>query len=98
MADAIKKLSDLFAKFPTVGSRTARRFVFYLLSLSRQEIDQLAKALYELKDQVKYCAFCFNPHQLQGNLCEICQDNGRNRKLLCIVEKESDLLSIEKAK
>ncbi len=98
MSDTIKKLTDLFARFPTVGNRTASRFIFYLLRLSEEEINELTNAIANLKNNVALCVFCFNPYEGQGNLCEICSNSSRNRQLLCVVEKENDLLSIEHAK
>jgi len=49
------------------------------------------------------CQQCFNPYENSGspssaNLCPICQNPQRNKNLLCIVEKETDLLSIESTK
>lgn len=41
---------------------------------------------------------CFNPFEGDGKLCPICQNSSRNKNLLCIVEKESDLLSLESTK
>jgi len=96
--DSIKKLQELFAKFPTIGSRTANRFVFYLLKLPKEKIDELTNAITELKNKIKLCSFCFNPHELETDLCYICNDTLRNKNLLCIVEKEADLLSIEETK
>ena len=96
--DTIKKLTDLFAKFPTIGSRTANRFVFYLLKLPKEKIDELTDAIQELKNKIKLCVFCFNPREFETNLCSICGDPLRNRQLLCIVEKETDLISIESKK
>ena len=97
--DSIKKLKDLFAKFPTVGQRTAGRFVFYLINQPKEDIDELARTLQELKNNITFCRFCFQPFENAGKtLCEICSEAARNRQLLCIVEKETDLLSIENAK
>src|SRR3989344_2420112 len=96
--DSIKRLTDLFSRFPTIGNRTAGRFVFYLIKQPKEKIDELAQALQELAQKVKLCAFCFNPHETQGNLCLICQNPARNKQSLCIVEKEADLLSIEATK
>lgn len=96
---SIQKLIDQFSKFPTVGPRTASRFVFYLLGLGREEIEDLTSSIVKLKESIKICSFCYKPFELSeenGNLCEICKNPARNRTLLCIIEKETDLLSLEK--
>jgi len=93
--DSIEKLKNLFAKFPTVGPRTAGRFVYYLIKLKKDQIDELSNALQELKNKIKLCQLCFNPFEGPEDLCPICQNPARNKNLLCVVEKEADLLSIE---
>jgi len=95
---SIQKLIDLFSQFPTVGPRTAARFVFYLLGKKKEEIDELVAAIQDLKKNVKICSFCFKPFEGETALCQICSNPSRDRTLLCIVEKETDLLSIEKIK
>ncbi len=99
---AIQKLIDLFSKFPTVGPRTAARFVFYLLRKPKEEVDELVKSVLELKEQVKLCSFCFNPFEPEktgkDNLCEICSNPSRDKTLLCVVAHETDLAVIEKTK
>jgi recombination protein RecR len=94
---SIQKLTDLFAKFPTVGKRTARRFVAHLIHQSPQEISELTQAIGALKNSVSLCQFCFNPHESGQLLCPICQNPQRDRATLCLVEKEADLASIEQA-
>lgn len=98
--DSIKQLKDLFAKFPAVGPKMASRFVFYLIHSSKQEIDQLVQALQQLKNSIAFCSFCFQPFEKTGEqtLCPICSDPLRDKKVLCLVEKESDLISIENTK
>ena len=95
---SIQKLIDLFSKFPTIGPRTAARFVFYLMKISKEEIEELINAISNLKKTVKICSFCFNPFEGEGELCSICADSSRDRTLLCIVEKETDLITLEKTK
>jgi len=95
MADSINKLINLFSKFPTVGPRTASRFVFYLIKLPKEKIDELINAIEELKNKIKFCDFCFNPFEGEFTLCPICRNYSRNKQLLCIVEKETDLITIE---
>lgn len=105
---SIQKLIEKFSKFPTVGPRTAARFVFYLLRASKEEIEELIKLISEFRQNIKTCQFCFNPFEGEssfvktsedkGELCPICQDKTRNRSLLCIVANETDLTAIEKTK
>jgi len=106
MPDSIDKLIDIFKKFPTVGQKTAGRFVYYLMKLPKAKLDELTNAITELKNKIKLCELCFNPFEpfnfaqdkSEGKLCAICQNPSRNKNLLCIVEKETDLLSIESTK
>lgn len=109
---SIQKLIDIFSKFPTVGPRTAARFVFYLLRLPKEETIKIVEAINNLRESVKTCLFCFNPFEPrqvptssgfgegknEETLCPVCRDPRRDKTLLCIVEKESDLVSIEKTK
>lgn len=96
--ETIQKLIDLFSKFPTVGPRTAARFVFYLLKLKNEDIEKLTSSLSKLKENIKLCNLCFSPFEGEGELCQICQDKTRDKSLLCVVEKEPDLESLEKTK
>ena len=95
---SIQKLINLFAKFPTIGPRTASRFVFYLLKLQKEEAAEISQTILAVKEKVKLCSFCFNPFEGEGQLCEICADPRRDKALLCVIEKETDLLPIEKTK
>jgi recombination protein RecR len=96
----IQKLIEAFSKFPGIGPRTAARFVFYLIR-KKERIDKLILAISGLK-KIKFCKFCFEPFQpaKPGNVefCQICSNQNRDRTLLCVVEKEQDLVAIEKTK
>lgn len=93
---AIQNLIDEFAKLPSVGPRQAARFVFHLLDQPKEEIEKFAKKLFVLK-KVKQCAFCNRFTELP-TLCEICKNPHRDRTAICIVEKDTDIESIEKTK
>lgn len=92
----IQQLIDEFAKLPSVGPRQAARFVFYLLNLPKQEIEKFAKKLFVL-NKIKYCEFC-NRAIEEEKLCDICKDKNRDRAIVCIVEKDTDIETIEKTK
>ncbi|HEX9722181.1 MAG TPA: recombination mediator RecR [Candidatus Paceibacterota bacterium] len=98
---AIQKLIEAFSRFPAIGPRTAARFVFYLMRASDAEIEELVRAIGAVKQKIKFCEFCFNAYEENGNglkLCEICGDKTRDQNVLCVVEKESDLEALEKTK
>jgi recombination protein RecR len=97
LSKSIQKLIDLFSKFPTVGPRTASRFVFYLIKLPQENFDDLMQSILDLRKNIKTCSFCFDHFENSNDdpLCSICSNAARNRKLLCIIEKESDLIAIE---
>ena len=96
---SIQKLINLFSKFPTVGPRTASRFVFYLIKLPKEQFEELSSTIENIKKNIKVCSLCFNPFEnSQETLCSICKNDSRDKELLCVVEKEGDLESIEKTK
>jgi len=101
---SIQKLIDLFSKFPTVGPKTAARFVFHLLKAEQKDANELIHSISNLKKNIKTCSFCFKSFELtptsknKTGFCEICSDDSRSKNQLCIVEKETDLAAIEKIK
>lgn len=108
--ETIQKLIDLFSKFPTVGPRTAARFVFYLMGKSKEEIEELIISISNLRKNVKICRLCFNPYEpaqisqkfrageKETELCPICSDSRRDKSLLCVIANETDLQALEKTK
>ena len=56
---SIQKLIDLFSKFPTVGPRTASRFVFYLIKLPQEKFEELSSSINNLRKSIKICSNCF---------------------------------------
>jgi len=100
---SLQKLIGIFSYFPTVGPRTASRFAFYLLKASNSEIEEFISTLQNLRKDIRQCSFCFNPFEVaedvrQTGLCSICRNEMRDRALLCVVEKESDLEHLERTK
>jgi len=101
----IQNLIDLFAKFPTVGPKTAARFVFYLLKEPKEKTEKIIQAIKELKEKTSICPLCFNyflppdsSPKNEAELCPICADPLRDKTTICLVEKEIDLEAIEKLK
>lgn len=99
--NATERLAELFMRFPGIGPKQAKRFVYYLLREHSHFKEQLIKALEELKFTGKQCDMCFryfgdkNPSSTKTR-CNICEDETRDRKTLMLLEKELDMDAIEK--
>lgn len=99
MNNLVEKLIEKFSKFPGVGKRTAQRFIFYISKMPKEELERLIADLNEAA-KIKICRNCFfpifeNSAAAENNLCKYCSDKNRGANLICVVEKESDLLAIE---
>ena len=95
----IQKIIEKFSKFPTVGPKTAARFAFYLIKCSQEEIKELTELIKELKNKTALCQLCFysfEPKTEDEKICPICSNPQRNKKIICLVEKEMDIEAIEK--
>ncbi len=95
--DPIKKFIDIFSALPSIGSRQATRLAFKLISSGRAKIEETAEAVSDLR-YLKTCSECFFVHSNRENLCDICRDPKRRKDIIMIVEKETDLISIERTK
>lgn len=91
----LRHVAEAFARLPSIGPRQAIRMAVYLSSLPRDEQDRLAKALVALEN-VSRCVECGFPYEGEGDHCEICANPQRSAKTLMVIEKETDLLSLEK--
>jgi len=91
---AINRLVESFRRLPGIGPKTALRLAFFILSMEKEEVEEMSQALVEVKRRVKHCARCRN--YTEQELCSICGDSRRDSTLLCIVQEPRDILVIEK--
>lgn len=89
----IQILIEEFSKFPSVGPKTAQRFVFYLLRQSPQTIHNLIVNLEKVKS-IQTCSICGNFSD--QNKCRICRNPNRNQKVVTVVAEPQDLMAVER--
>ena len=95
--EAIKRLAELLSKLPSLGPRQATRLSFYLAGLSKDEVTELADAVQAVAS-IKRCINCFSLSAQKDSLCEICSNPRRDESIVAIVEKETDMQTLEKTK
>jgi recombination protein RecR len=94
-AAPLENLIERLCSLPGIGPKSAQRIAFFLLSIPREEAVEIARAIVEVKDKVRFCTLCFNISE--GELCSICNDTRRDDSVICIVEEPRDVIAIERS-
>ncbi len=94
LSPAVENLVAQLTRLPGIGTRTAQRLAFHLLSAPKEEAIALANAIVEVKERVRFCTECGN--LTEEELCGICADPRRDRSVICVVEQPVDLVSMER--
>lgn len=98
MNQSFDELAKIFSRFPGIGERQARRFVYYLLRESPKNVEHLSDLLRGLKKNITQCPICFRYFAYDGNeYCDICANTSTDFSKLLIVEKDADLESVRKS-
>ncbi len=95
LPDEIRNFIKVFSALPSIGIRQATRLAFKLVNSGKTTIDETAKAISDLRF-LKLCSKCFFVFQGPEQLCSICSDPRRRGDIIAVIEKETDLISIEK--
>lgn len=95
MVPPLEQLVDAFSRLPSIGRKSAWRLVLHLMERPPGDATALAALLQNLHEQVRLCRDCFN--YTQDELCAVCSDTRRDADTICVVEKPTDLFSIERA-
>jgi recombination protein RecR len=90
---AINRLIKEFSRLPGIGTKSATNLAFAVLGYEEHEARAFSDAIKEVKNKVKLCKKCFNI--CEAEICDICLNIKRDQDILCIVEKITDLFSIE---
>lgn len=95
---SIEHLATLFMKFPGIGTRQAKRFVYFLLAQDPHFVDDLAREITNLKKTITQCSSCFRfyPRTTTTSLCNICAGDSDHTTLL-VVEKDTDFESVRRS-
>lgn len=97
MPDRIEDLARAFERFPGIGPRQARRFVYHLLALPLTDRTRIADLVSRLAENVRQCPECMRFANGSGPVCNYCADTSRDDSLLMVVEKDQDLVAMERA-
>jgi len=91
--DSMNRLIDEFARLPGIGRRTAERLAFHVLKTPAEQATRLARAIDDVKTNVRHCSICFN--LTESDPCAICSDPRRDGRQILVVEQPKDVIALE---
>ena len=92
---ALTRLEESLVKLPSVGRRSAERMAYALLSMDEEDLNEFSDALKNLKQSIHVCPIC--GFLTDGEQCEICSDNEREKDVLMVVSYPKDVIAFENA-
>ena len=98
MNDKILNLVNAYKLLPGIGQKNAERLAFYTLEMDFEQIEYISNTIINTYKGVKKCNICNNYTDNENGLCDICIDEDRENKVLCIVEDPKIVYFMEKNK
>ncbi len=92
--ESLQRLVAQFAKLPGIGTKTAQRLAYYIITQPAEEVKLFAQDMYHARQKVRYCATCGNLSE--NEICDICADTRRDTSIICVVKDARDVYAIEK--
>ena len=93
---ALERLSEQFARLPGIGSKTAQRLAFQVLSMPQEQAQEFADAILDAKRSIHTCPVCQN--LTDEEMCPICADETRNHSTICVVAEPRDVIAMERSR
>ncbi|MCD8331673.1 MAG: recombination mediator RecR [Oscillospiraceae bacterium] len=94
---ALETLVEQFARLPGVGTKSAQRLAFYVLSMPEGEAEAFAQAIVSARERISYCPICQNFAEGDGP-CPVCADPKRDRGVICVVADPKDVTAMERGR
>lgn len=88
-------VSEQLAKLPGIGMKSAGRLAYHILNMPVEQVEEFSAAILKARKSVNFCRICQN--FTEKEVCSICSDEKRNRKMICVVESPKDVSAFERA-
>jgi recombination protein RecR len=92
--DSLKNLIESFKMLPGIGEKTAERLAFFVINEDKENTDFFANSIIQAKEKIRKCSICNGI--TDNEVCGICSNESRNKKVLCVVEDPKSIFLFEK--
>ncbi len=95
LPEPLSALVAVLGKLPGIGPRSAERIGLHLVQTDPAQVEHLAHALVEARRRVRSCERC--GALTEASPCDLCTSPSRDEGMVCVVERATDVLSLERA-
>ncbi len=95
LPEPIANLIAELGRLPGIGPRSAERIALHLVQNESATVRRLAENILNAREKIKLCSICGGLTEKEP--CDICSDSRRDASLICVVERPTDIFSIEKS-
>ncbi len=92
--ESLKNLIESFKTLPGIGEKTAERLAFFVINQEKETTDFFANSIVEAKEKIRKCSICNGITDKE--VCDLCSNESRNKKVLCVVEDPRSIFIFEK--
>lgn len=92
--ESLNNLINSLKKLPTIGEKSAERLAFAIMNMDDEEANDFSKSIIDVKSKIKKCKICGNI--TEDEICEICNNDDRDKSIICVVEDCKNIITLEK--
>lgn len=92
-SENLQKLIAELSNLPGVGRKSAGRLAYHIANSPKEKVEALCNAIKNVSDNIRHCKVCFALSD--KDICNICEDEKRNKKQIMVVENERDMFAYE---
>ncbi len=97
--DILKRLQELFKRFPGIGERQAMRFAYFVATADESYVRSLTEAISAMRKEVRRCARCYAlSEKIVDGKCSLCLNPDTDTSILLVIEKDADRERFVKAR
>lgn len=95
-AAPLARLIELFERLPGIGSKSAQKLAFHILNMNDAQINYFTDTIKNAHQKIHRCSECCD--LTDGEKCNICSDERRDRSTICVVESSKDVMAFERTR
>lgn len=92
--ESLNNLINSLKKLPTIGEKSAERLAFAIMNMDEDEANDFSKSITDVKSKIRKCKICGNI--TENEVCEICNNDERDKSIICVVEDCKNIITLEK--